>query len=167
MYQIALLTVFPTAVIFAAAMDLFSMTIPNRISLVLVAGFFCLAPFANLSLEDVGMHVLAGLTMLAFTVTLFAFKFLGGGDAKLAAAAALWLGFDDLLAYAFTASLIGGALSLGFLMFRQVPLPYAWARAPWIERLHMPRGDIPYGVALAAAALIVYHQSVWMRGLAG
>ncbi len=166
MYQIAILTLFPTAVIFAAAMDLFSMTIPNRISLAMVAGFFCLAPFSGLSLEDVGMHVLAGLMMLAIMVTLFAFNYIGGGDAKLASAVALWLGFGDLLDYAFCASLLGGALSIGFLAFRQVPLPYAWARAPWIERLHAPRAGIPYGIALSVAALIVYHQSFWMRGLA-
>lgn len=165
MYHIALLTLFPAAVIFAAAMDLFSMTIPNRISLALVAGFFCLAPFAGLSLEDVGLHVLAGLLMLTITVTLFALHFIGGGDAKLAAAVALWFGFDDLLAYVVCASMLGGVLSIGFLMFRQVPLPYAWAQAAWIQRLHTPRGGIPYGIALAVAALVVYHQSFWLRGL--
>ncbi|NBU27766.1 MAG: peptidase, partial [Caulobacteraceae bacterium] len=43
LFQIAVLLVFPAAVIFAAAMDLVSMTIPNRISIVLVAAFFILA----------------------------------------------------------------------------------------------------------------------------
>lgn len=167
MYQIAILTIFPVAVIFAAAMDLFSMTIPNRISLALIAGFFCLAPFAGLSLEDIGMHVLAGLLMLTITITLFAFNFIGGGDAKLAAAVALWLGFGDLLEYGLCASVLGGLLSIGFLMFRQIPLPYEWARAPWIQRLHAPRGGIPYGIALSAAALIIYHNSFWLRSVAG
>jgi len=166
-YQIAILTLFPVAVIFAAAMDLFSMTIPNRISLALIAGFFCLAPFAGLTLEDIGMHVLAGLVMLAITITLFAFHFIGGGDAKLAAAVSLWFGFGGLLEYAVYASLLGGVLSIAFIVFRQVPLPYAWARAAWVERLHAPRGGIPYGIALSAAALIVYHQSFWLRGLSG
>ena len=167
MYQLALLTIFPAAVIFAAAWDLFSMTIPNRISLALVAGFFCLAPFSHLSLEDIGMHVLAGLLVLSITVAMFAFHFIGGGDAKLAAAVALWFGFSDLLTYAVTASMFGGVLSIAFLVFRQMPLPYAWAGAVWIKRLHAPRGGIPYGVALSAAALIVYHESFWMRGFAG
>ena len=168
MYHIAILTIFPTAVILAAAMDLFSMTIPNRISLALLAGFFCLAPFSGLSLQDVGMHVLAGLLMLAITITLFAMHYIGGGDAKLASAVALWLGFgDDLLLYGLYASILGGALSILFILFRQVPLPYKWARAPWIARLHAPRGGIPYGIALAVAALIVYHQSFWLRGLTG
>jgi prepilin peptidase CpaA len=166
-YQIAILTVFPIAVIFAAAMDLFSMTIPNRISLVLVAGFFCLAPFAGLGMQDIGMHVLAGLLMLVITIGLFSLNFIGGGDAKLASAVALWFGFGDLLEYVFAATMLGGLLSVAFLLFRQVPLPYAWARAPWIERLHAPRGGIPYGIALALAALITYNQSFWLRSVAG
>jgi prepilin peptidase CpaA len=166
-YQIAILTVFPIAVIFAAAMDLFSMTIPNRISLVLIAGFFCLAPFAGLGLEDIGMHVLAGLLMLAITICLFSLNFIGGGDAKLASAVALWFGFGDLLEYVFCATMLGGLLSVAFLVFRQVPLPYAWAQAPWIERLHTPRGGIPYGIALAVAALITYNQSFWLRSVTG
>ena len=164
MYQIAILTFFPAAVIFAAAMDLFSMTIPNRISLVLMAGFFCLAPFSGLTLTAVGMHVLAALLMLAVTVTLFSYNFIGGGDAKLASAVALWFGFDNLMEYALLASMLGGALSIAFLAFRQVPLPYAWAQAPWVERLHTHKGGIPYGIALSIAALIVYHQSFWVLG---
>ena len=52
------------------------------------------------------------------------------------------------------------------MMFRQVPLPYEWAKALWIQRLHKPNGGIPFGIALAAAALFVYHHSFWMRGLA-
>ena len=166
MYNLAILTIFPAAVILAAATDLFSMTIPNRISLALVAGFFCLAPFAGLGLEDIGMHVLAGLMVLAITVVLFALHYIGGGDAKLAAAVALWLGMsNDLLEYAMIASIFGGVLSIMFLAFRQVPLPYKWAEAPWIVRLHTPRGGIPYGIALSLAALVVYHHSFWLRGL--
>ena len=107
------------------------------------------------------------ITRSLLTVTLFALHYIGGGDAKLASAVALWLGFGELLTYGLYASLLGGALSIGFLAFRQVPLPYAWAQAPWIERLHAPRGGIPYGIALSVAGLIVYHQSFWLRGLAG
>jgi prepilin peptidase CpaA len=166
-YQLAILTVFPVAVIFAAAMDLFSMTIPNRISLALIAGFFCLAPFSGLNLEDIGMHVLAALLMLTITIGLFSLHFIGGGDAKLASAVALWFGFGSLLEYVFVATLLGGLLSVAFLLFRQVPLHYEWARAPWIQRLHAPRGGIPYGIALAVAALITYNQSFWLRSVTG
>ena len=54
---------------------------------------------------------------------------IGGGDAKLAAATALWFGFDHLLDYLLYASLFGGALTLVLLQFRQWPLPSPLAAA--------------------------------------
>jgi prepilin peptidase CpaA len=33
--------------------------------------------------------------------------------------------------------------------------------------LHEPNGGVPYGIALAAAALIVYPNTMWMQSLAG
>ena len=80
MIEIALLAAFPAAIAFAGAMDVFSMTIPNRISLFLIAAFFVLAPCAGLSWQDVGLHVGAGLVVLIVTATLFFMGHLGGGD---------------------------------------------------------------------------------------
>jgi prepilin peptidase CpaA len=97
----------------------------------------------------------------------FARGWIGGGDVKLAAASALWLGFDHLFDYLIYASLLGGALTLLIMMFRLMPLPGAVANWRWAERLHQPDAGIPYGIALAAAALVVYSQSEWMVRLAG
>ncbi len=83
---------------------------------------------------------------------------IGGGDAKLAAATALWFGFDYLLDYLVYASLFGGVLTLLLIQFRRLPLPALLARQKWILRLHDNGGGVPYGIALAAAALIVYPQ---------
>ena len=77
----------------------------------------------------------------------------GGGDAKVAAAAALWFGFGHLLNYLLYASLFGGALTLLLLQFRQWPLPYALAGQAWLLRLHAKDSGIPYGIALAIGAL--------------
>ncbi len=166
MYQLAIFTVFPVAVIFAAFTDLFSMTIPNRISLFLVAGFLALAPFApGMTLETFGMHLAAGALVLAVTFTLFAFRVIGGGDAKLLAAVALWVGWDQLALYILLASMAGGALCVALLMFRAVPLPVRLAKEVWLERLHRPRGDVPYGIALSAAALYIYPQTIWIAAL--
>jgi prepilin peptidase CpaA len=167
-YQLAIFTVFPVAVIFAAFTDLFSMTIPNRISLFLVAGFLALAPFApGMSLETFGWHVAAGALVLSVTFALFAFRVIGGGDAKLLAAVALWVGWEQLLLYVLLAGMAGGALAVGLLMFRAVPLPLRLAKESWLERLHRPRGDIPYGIALSAAALYIYPQTIWVASLVG
>jgi prepilin peptidase CpaA len=92
----------------------------------------------------------------------FSQGWIGGGDAKLAAATALWFGFDHLLDYMIYASLFGGALTLVLLQFRKLPLPAVMARQKWILRLHEAGGGVPYGIALAAAALMVYPKTGWM-----
>ena len=67
---------------------------------------------------------------------------------------------------AFVASLLGGALTLLIVQFRLFPLPLALQGASWAERLHRKDAGVPYGIALAAAALIVYPDTVWMHALA-
>jgi prepilin peptidase CpaA len=159
------LLLFPAMMAFAASSDLITMTISNRLSLILTGGFFALALIIGLGAEDVAWHVGAGTMVLAVTVTFFACGWIGGGDAKLAAVTALWLGFDHLLDFAVYASLLGGALTLAMLRFRLTPYPAALAGQAWIERLHRSDAGVPYGIALAAAALLVYPDTVWMQAI--
>ena len=157
------LLLFPAMMAFAACSDLVSMTISNRISLTLVAGFFVLAFMSGMSPNDVLSHVGAALTVLAFTFVFFARGWIGGGDAKLAAAIALWFGFEHLMTYLLYASLFGGLLTLVIMRFRIMPLPAALAEQEWIKRLHRIDGGVPYGIALAAAALLIYPDTGWMQ----
>lgn len=161
MFEVAILTVFPAAVLFAGAMDLFTMTIPNRISLTLAAGFVVLAPLAGLGLQGMAYHAGAGLLVLAIGVLLFIPGWIGGGDAKLAAAAALWLGFDNLVGYLLCVALAGGSLAMLFMTLRAYPLPAFISTEPWAARLHDHRTGIPYGIALAAGALLIYPHTSW------
>ncbi|MBE7199377.1 MAG: prepilin peptidase [Parafilimonas terrae] len=140
---------------YAAASDLLTMLIPNRISLALILGFALLAASGLMSLHEIGLHVGAAALVLTATFTLFAFNVIGGGDAKLAAATALWLGFDGLLDYLLAASVLGGLLTLALLAARSHPLPGRLARMPFALHLHDRKTGIPYGIALAAAALLV------------
>jgi prepilin peptidase CpaA len=156
------LFLFPALMAFAASSDLLTMTISNRLSLILAGGFFLLTIVTGMSLAAVGMHVGAAALVLVFAFIFFARGWIGGGDAKLAAATALWFGFGHLLDYLVYASLLGGALTLLLLQFRRWPLPGLLARQHWLLQLHEPRGGIPYGIALAAAALIVYPNTAWM-----
>jgi prepilin peptidase CpaA len=160
------LLLFPALMAFAASSDLLTMTISNKVSLALAAGFLALAPAAGMGPGEIGMHLAAGSLALAVAFCLFACGWIGGGDAKLAAATALWLGFDQLLAYLFVASLLGGALTLLVVQFRLWPLPAPLHGARWAERLHRKDAGVPYGIALAAAALIVYPDTIWMHALA-
>src|SRR6201999_2313961 len=116
--------------------DLFTMTISNRVSLALVAGFVVLALATGMGTPEIVMHLAAGATVLVVAFGCFAFGWIGGGDAKVAAGAALWFGFDHLLPYLLYASLFGGALTLLLLQFRQWPLPYPLLGQAWLARLH-------------------------------
>ena len=156
------LALFPAMMAFAASSDFLTLTISNRVSLILVGGFVALAAIGGVSAADVLSHLAAGCVVLVAAFSLFARGIIGGGDAKLAAATALWLGFDHLLPYLLYASLLGGALSVGLIWFRMAPLPDWLARHDWTQRLHGKDAGVPYGIALAAAALAVYPQTPWM-----
>jgi len=163
--DLARLLLFPALMAFAAASDLFTMTISNRVSLLLAAGFLVLAVASGMSGYDIMMHVGAGAAVLAVGFGCFAMGWVGGGDAKVAAAAALWFGFAHLMNYLLYASLFGGALTLLLLQFRQWPLPVSLAGQPWLTRLHAKETGIPYGIALAIGALMIYPETEWMKAV--
>lgn len=163
--DIARLMLFPALMAFAAASDLVSMTISNRVSLAMVAGFLVLAPLSGMGIHDIASHAAAGACVLAVAFACFALGWIGGGDAKVAAATALWFGFDHLFDYLICASLFGGVLTLLLLQFRQWPLPYALAGQAWLLRLHAKDSGIPYGIALALSALVIYPDTVWIKAI--
>jgi prepilin peptidase CpaA len=162
----SLLVVFPALMAYAAASDLLTMTIPNKLSLALVAGFAVLALAGGLSLQAIAMHAGAGAVVLAGSFALFACGWIGGGDAKLAAATGLWLGFGALPEYLFLTSICGGVLTLVVMAARGAPVPTFALGWQWLERIRTAR-TVPYGIALAAAALMVYpHCEIWAAALA-
>ena len=163
--DIARMMLFPALIAFVAASDLFTMTISNRISLALVAGFLVLAPFSGMGLYDFLMHLAAGATVLTVAFACFAIGQVGGGDAKIASCVALWFGFGHIMDFLLFASLFGGALTLLVLYFRQWPLPYALTGQDWLLRLHDKRNKIPYGLALAFGALMIYPETDWTKAV--
>lgn len=165
--DLLILTIFPGAMALAAAADLFTMTVPNRLALALIVCFFVVAPLAGLGWSEVGFHVAFALAALVVTFALFSFGWIGGGDAKLFAATCLWLGPWALLTYSIYTALIGGALTLALLFWRMVPLPAVLTGQGWLVRLHSPKEGVPYGIALGAAGLLVYPATPFVAALGG
>ena len=163
--DLARLLLFPALMAFAAASDLVTMTISNRVSLLLAAGFVVLAIASGMGFHDMLLHVAAGMVVLTAAFICFTMGWVGGGDAKVAAAAALWFGFAHLMGYLVYASLFGGALTLLLLQFRQWPLPYPLAGQAWLLKLHAKESGIPYGVALAVGALTIYPETEWVKAI--
>lgn len=152
--------VFPACLVWAAISDIRSMTIPNRLTLGLSVAFLPVALLCHLSFTQFGLHVGLGLAGLAFGVILFAFKLMGGGDAKLIAATCLWLGMHGTIAMLIYTALAGGVLTLGLLGARKAPIAAVTGALPsWVNRHLDPKGDIPYGVAICAGGLLAIGQS--------
>ena len=150
------LVAFLALMAYAALSDLFTMKISNWISILLVAAFVITAAAPGLRASTIGLHLACGAAVMVLTFTFFACGWIGGGDAKLAAAIAVWMGFEHLAEFGMGSALLGGVLSVALLQFRRWPLP-GWAQArAWIMRLHAKESGAPYGIALAAAGLLSY-----------
>src|SRR5262249_61552328 len=91
------LVLFPAMMAFAASSDLLTMTISNRVSLILIGGFFLFALVIGMSASTMLWHIGAGGIFLAIAFGCFAMGWIGGGGAQLAAATALLFGFCHLL----------------------------------------------------------------------
>jgi prepilin peptidase CpaA len=163
----AILVVFPLCMAMAAFSDLLTMTIPNRLSLVLIASFIAIAPFAGLSVNEILMHLGAGAAVFAACFALFAFNIMGGGDAKILTASAVWFGFNDsLVAYLAYVSVLGGFLSIFILMIRANYDLILVSRIP-VPQTMLHTKKVPYGIAIGGAAFLAFPSSPLVQAMIG
>jgi len=150
--------------VYAALIDLLTRKIRNSLVLLFLLAYAVLAPLVGFGAYEIVTSIFVAFAVLLLAFALFALGLLGGGDAKLAAVTALWLGLEYTIAYVIHAVLLGGLLALLLTQFRVlVPvLPPFMHNIPWIARLHARDCGVPYGIALAAAALIVFPHTSWM-----
>jgi len=148
--------------IYAGFMDLATLKIRNTLVLAMGAAWLILAPLAGFSLTELGSSALVAGGVFIVTFIMFALGWIGGGDAKLAAVTALWFSPSEALLYFIYASLLGGLLTLVLLQLRTRLLPVALYRVPWIAQLHDSKTGLPYGAAMAPAALIVLPDTAWV-----
>jgi prepilin peptidase CpaA len=129
----------------AAAIDVRTFTISNRLNLAVAA----MAPFYWLAVPlqtgDIVLQVVAALVVFGLFAGAFYTGFMGGGDVKLAAALALWFPPYATIKLLVIMSFVGGLLTLGVI---------GWHR--WQRREGRP--EIPYGVAIAAGGLAILTQ---------
>ncbi|GAA0629863.1 prepilin peptidase [Brevundimonas kwangchunensis] len=159
---LALLGVLPALVIVAGLKDLTSMKIPNWISGLLVIFFLPAALAVGLPPVQMAIHLGIAIVALLVGAGMFALRWLGGGDAKLMAAACLWLGLEGSGMFLLWTGLVGGLFCLALIFARFHSRPYLAGAPGWLVTLMEPKGDIPYGVAIAAGALMAYPASPLM-----
>lgn len=162
MLAAALLVIFPFAMIYAAFSDLVSMTISNRVPVILSVAYIVLSLALGVPAFEMSMHVGIALVCLTVTFGFFAAGWMGGGDAKLVAATALWFGpSQTLMEYLAIASVYGGFLTLGLLAIRINLVPATGI--DFVDHLLDQKTGIPYGIALGAAGLTSYSSSAWIE----
>lgn len=167
MTQSIIFVVFPLCLALAACSDFLTMSIPNRVSAILLASFFIVAPLAGLGLSDIGLHFAAGLLVFSVCFALFAFNVMGGGDAKLLTASTVWFGLNlSLVEYLVYVAFFGGILSLAILKLRAHTNTILASGLPIPSHL-MLEEKVPYGIAIGAAAFFAYPSSPLMLAALG
>lgn len=160
MVEAAIFVILPLCLAMAAFSDILTMTIPNRVSIILAVSFFVVAPFSGMDLETLGWSVAAALIVFSGCFALFALNVMGGGDAKILSAAALWYGFNiDLVAFLGFTGIFGGLLALIVLMIRANQNTLLVSPIPIPMHFFKDRAGIPYGVAIGVAAFATYPDS--------
>ena len=157
--SLVLLSILPGLVIAAALSDLTTMRIPNWLSGSLIVAFFPAALAVGLPLDVVGMNVGVAFVALLVGMGLFALRVVGGGDAKLIAAACVWLGPSASFEFVLWTAICGGLLSIGLIVARRDVAPYILGGPSWVHTLLETKGDIPYGIAICAGALMAFPSS--------
>lgn len=142
----------------AAAYDFFALTIPNPVTYGIAAGFLVLGLLHPADLDWAG-HLGAAAIVFVIGAILFHFNLLGGGDVKLNAACALWVGMVELPDYLLYVAVLGLILSIVLVVMRTV-LAWVFVRLsqPPLVRLPQalyPGGGVPYGVAIAGGAILM------------
>lgn len=165
--QAIIFVVFPLCLAVAACSDFLTMLIPNRVSAILLASFVIVAPLAGLGLTDIALHLSAGLIVFSACFALFAFNIMGGGDAKLLTASAVWFGMTPVLVeFLIYVSFVGGILTMAILSLRAHTNTILASGLPVPGHL-MTAKKVPYGIAIGVAAFMAYPSSPLMLAALG
>lgn len=165
MTDLFILVLFPTLVLAAAIGDVLTMRIPNWLNAATAISVVPMAVLAGMPLDVAQWHLLAGLVMLLFGFGLFSRGYIGGGDAKLMAAAALWVGWSALLPFVLVTTLAGGALAIIYKLWQLVRTEHVVRDFAWLRKAIRADLELPYGIAIAVGALWVYSKTWWMEAL--
>src|SRR4029079_16467568 len=155
--QILVILVFAAVMAVAAFEDFRRLVIPNLLPIVLCVlwpVYFAFAPSFYGAVSSIG----CALAVLLSGAVLFARGGLGGGDVKLLSAATLWAGPAGTPALLMLTGVLGGALALFLLMPFGSQITMAMRSLLGQPLVSTERGmaaPVPYGVAIAGAALIV------------
>jgi prepilin peptidase CpaA len=147
--------------IFAAWRDIATRTIPDTISLLLLAIGVSVRIIRGPS--DLALSLGSGLLLFLLLMIAYSRDVIGGGDVKLMTALAVGLSPLDSYRFVVATVLAGGILGIAYLLLSRWPQGARWTRRislldrvvaveSWRIRR---RGPLPYGVAIAVGGAFV------------
>jgi prepilin peptidase CpaA len=155
-------TLLPFLVVLAAVYDFLTLRIPNWLNAIMALTFFPLAIMTGMPAEAMLWHCLTGTVILAVGYGLFSGGFIGGGDAKMLAGAGLWFGWPDAGTFLVFTALAGGVLAIAYKIGRMLKIEQEVRDLGWAKRWVNVNPDLPYGIAIAAGAVLVFPSTWWM-----
>ena len=158
---------FATGLIIASAFsDFLKLRIPNIFSVAIALSFFPAYFAADMGGNDIfqplNAHLKAGGIIFVAMLILFFLKTMGGGDAKLLPAIALWTGTAGLPNFLFWTIMAGFPLALIAVFFRSTNpgqklalkiSNYELFSNGWIKALANKKNIVPYGIAIALGGI--------------
>ena len=147
------LSIFGVCQVYAALNDARAMRIPNITSLFVLVAFALRVPAAWDGWGILSVHLAVGGLFFAAGFAMFAFGWLGGGDAKLMAATALFWTWPDAVTYIVYTTVLGGLLVLVLMVARNF-VPVRIATHSLVAHMFREEKKVPYGIALAGGALL-------------
>lgn len=143
--------------LWACKTDFMTMTIPNRVTLVIGAAFvpaYLGAHLAGLPVfQGPVAHLAALVLMLGLTFVMFMLRVWGAGDSKLASAVALWIGLQGFMMFMLSMAIAGLVLIAVVYGIRKLPLHDRFPVGSWPARLYAGEKNLPYGIAIVAGAV--------------
>lgn len=153
-FELFVLTLFFVFVGLAAACDVSELRIPNILCLAIAALYPAYVVGTPQPVDWVGAVALAGVVLIV-GIGLFCCGLIGGGDAKLFAAVALWAGPSALIDLLLTTTIAGALISLAMIAVRHHAISFVLARIGAARVASAMSDDkLPYGVAIAIGAYL-------------
>lgn len=147
------LIVFSLLMITAAVSDLLTYKIPNKLNLAIGISFAIYAVALPIDPYEIGYRLAWAMFVFFIAAQMFNFGWMGGGDVKMIPMVMLWVPHNMYMELLSLISLYGGALTVGILLMRAVPMPVFIVNWTWFDRIHAQEKKIPYGIAIALGAL--------------
>jgi len=162
---ILILSVFPILLVAGGIGDFLTMRIPNWLNGALIVSFFVMIFVAGMPFDVIKWHLAAaGIVLVAGIILFFAIEF-GGGDSKMLAASALWIGWDPLVNFILYTAIAGGGLSVLVIIWRRIGHERDMRGAVWLRNLFNKQIKVPYGVAIAIGGIVAYSETWWIKSM--